>query len=69
MRHLASGGGALRELNDLRGPMSLVLEFFVQQQQELARYKQMYGELPPLEGDQNTTTSKAKTLEDADSAK
>lgn len=69
MRHLASGSGALRELNDLRGPMSLVLEFFVQQQQELARYKQKYGELPPLEGDQNTTTSKAKMLEDADSTK
>lgn len=50
MRHLALGQPALRELNDLRGPMSLVLDFFVKQQQELSRYKQMYGELPPEDG-------------------
>ena len=45
MRHLAVGGGVLRELNDLRGPMAAVLDFFVQQKQELDRYKQRYGEL------------------------
>ncbi|KAK2600228.1 hypothetical protein QQS21_005024 [Conoideocrella luteorostrata] len=50
MRHLAHGNGPLRELNDLRGPMSMVLDFFVQQQQELARYKQKYGELPSPDG-------------------
>ncbi|KAG8416953.1 cr1 protein [Metarhizium acridum] len=50
MRHLALGQPIIKELNDLRGPMSLVLDYFVKQQQELARYKQSYGDLPP-EGD------------------
>ncbi|KAG6005780.1 hypothetical protein E4U21_007613 [Claviceps maximensis] len=51
MRHLAHGGGTIHELNDLHGPMSLVLDFFHNQQQELARYKQKYGELPPIDSD------------------
>jgi hypothetical protein len=46
MRHLARGGGVLRELNDLRGPMGLVLDFFVHQREELERYKRRFGELP-----------------------
>jgi adenylate cyclase len=46
MRHLARGGGVLRELNDLRGPMGSVLDFFVRQREELERYKQRFGELP-----------------------
>lgn len=46
MRHMASGGGVLKELNDLRAPMDAVFSFFKQQRDELARYKQMYGELP-----------------------
>ncbi|KAK8924732.1 Adenylate cyclase [Metarhizium anisopliae] len=50
MRHLALGQPIIKELNDLRGPMSLVLDYFVKQQQELARYKQFYGDMPP-EGD------------------
>jgi hypothetical protein len=36
--------------------MSLVLDFFVRQQHELAQYKQLYGELPPelaINGDRN----------------
>lgn len=56
MRHLALGQPTLKALNDLRGPMSLVLDFFVRQQHELAQYKQLYGELPPelaINGDRN----------------
>jgi adenylate cyclase len=45
MRHLAVGGGPLRELNDLRGPMSAVFELFAQQKQELDRYRQRYGDM------------------------
>ena len=44
---MARGGGVLRELNDLRGPMGMVLDFFIKQQEELARYKARYGELQP----------------------
>jgi adenylate cyclase len=45
MRHMAVGGGMLRELNDLRGPMAAVFDYFSQQKQQLERYKQRYGEL------------------------
>ncbi|KND90187.1 Adenylate cyclase [Tolypocladium ophioglossoides CBS 100239] len=51
MRHLAMGGGVLRELNDLRGPMAMVLDFFVSQKKELEQYKQRYGALPGPEDD------------------
>ncbi|PNY29327.1 Adenylate cyclase, partial [Tolypocladium capitatum] len=51
MRHLAMGGGVLRELNDLRGPMSMVLDFFVSQKKELEQYRQRYGALPGPEDD------------------
>ncbi|KAG5938880.1 hypothetical protein E4U59_003534 [Claviceps monticola] len=53
MRHLARGSGALRELDELRGPMSLILNYFANQQQELARYKEKYGELS--ESDQSNS--------------
>ncbi|GFP56310.1 adenylate cyclase [Trichoderma asperellum] len=45
MRHLAIGGGTLRELNQLRAPMAAVFEAFMAQKEELERYKQKYGEL------------------------
>lgn len=45
MRHLAIGGGTLRELNQLRAPMAAVFEFFLKQKEELDRYKERYGEL------------------------
>ncbi|KAL7922617.1 PP2C domain-containing protein [Trichoderma austrokoningii] len=45
MRHLAIGGGTLRELNQLRAPMSAVFEAFMAQKEELERYKLKYGEL------------------------
>jgi adenylate cyclase len=45
MRHLAIGGGTLRELNQLRAPMAAVFEAFRAQKEELERYRQKYGEL------------------------
>lgn len=45
MRHLAQGGGIIRELEELRAPMSSVLDFFINQKSELDRYKAKYGEL------------------------
>lgn len=35
----------MRELNDLRGPMASILDYFVQQKRELERYKDKYGDL------------------------
>lgn len=45
MRHLAIGGGALRELNQLRAPMAAVFEYFLKQKEELDRYKERFGEI------------------------
>ncbi|KYK56020.1 adenylate cyclase, ACY [Drechmeria coniospora] len=45
LRHIAKGGGTLRELNDLRGPMADVLDLFAAQKKELERYKKLYGPL------------------------
>jgi adenylate cyclase len=46
MRHLAIGSGTIKELEDLKGPMSDILDQFMAQTNELARYKRRYGELP-----------------------
>ena len=55
MRHLAIGGGTLRELNQLRAPMSQIFDIFQQQTRELERYRQKYGELSDSEvGDTQT---------------
>ncbi|KAJ3491553.1 hypothetical protein NLG97_g5571 [Lecanicillium saksenae] len=50
MRHLAKGNIVLKELNELRAPMAAIFDHFKQQQDELARYKALYGPLP----DENT---------------
>ncbi|XWW93100.1 hypothetical protein V2A60_001029 [Cordyceps javanica] len=50
MRHLAKGNIVLKELNELRAPMAAIFDHFKQQQDELARYKALYGPLP----DRNT---------------
>ncbi|KAI6785892.1 Adenylate cyclase-like protein [Emericellopsis cladophorae] len=47
VRYLARCDGPLHELNQLRAPMSAVLDFFVQQKKELERYRALYGDLPP----------------------
>ncbi|OAA79587.1 adenylate cyclase [Akanthomyces lecanii RCEF 1005] len=46
MRHLSKGNIVLKELNELRAPMAAVFDHFKQQQEELARYKALYGPLP-----------------------
>lgn len=46
MRHIAVGGGKFKELEELRGPMSAILDTFMAQQKELERYKQQFGPLP-----------------------
>lgn len=45
MRHLARGRGVLRELDDLRGPMASVFDYFARQQRQLGRYHAKYGAL------------------------
>lgn len=49
MRYLATGGGTLRELNQLRAPMSQIFEIFAQQRRELERYRERFGPLPESE--------------------
>lgn len=46
MRHLAIGGGKFNVLEDLGGPMSDVLDHFVNLHKQVQRYNQKYGELP-----------------------
>lgn len=45
MRYIAKANGPLKELNQLRGSMDEILDFFVKQKEELERYKSKYGEL------------------------
>lgn len=46
MRYNAKCDGPLTDINQLRGPMSAILDHFMQQQNELARYRELYGPLP-----------------------
>jgi hypothetical protein len=45
MRHLAIGGGTVNMLEDLAGPMSSVLDYFVAMQKQNLRYQAKYGDL------------------------
>lgn len=45
MRHLAIGGGPITRLDDLRTPMSVILDNLAIQLAELERYKARYGPL------------------------
>lgn len=45
MRHLAVGSGPISQLDDLRAPMSDVLDSLAEQLEELRRYKARFGEL------------------------
>ncbi|KAL7799131.1 PP2C domain-containing protein [Trichoderma ceciliae] len=64
MRHLAIGGEALRELNQLRAPMAAVFEYFLKQKEELDRYKQRFGE---IDDDDRSNGSKIRgTIEDVE---
>ena len=64
MRHLAIGGGALRELNQLRAPMAAVFDYFLKQKEELDRYKQKYGELDDTETSSNGETENGVEYDD-----
>lgn len=47
MRYNAKlGEGLLTDINQIRGPMAAILDHFTQQQNELARYRELYGPLP-----------------------
>lgn len=45
MRHLAAGSGPIDKLEDLRAPMTEVLDSLAEQLAELQRYKAQFGEL------------------------
>lgn len=45
MRHLALGGGPISKLEDLRAPMSSILDSVAAQLAELQRYKAIYGDI------------------------
>lgn len=45
MRHLAFGSGPIAKLDDLRAPMTNILDILAEQMEELQRYKAQYGEL------------------------
>lgn len=63
MRHLAIGGGTLRELNQLRAPMAAVFEFFLKQKEELDRYKEKYG---PIEDEPSNGMTIRGEIEDVE---
>lgn len=46
MRYNAKCDGPLTDIDQLRGPMAAVLDHFIQQQNELARYRELFGPLP-----------------------
>ncbi|KAI1259273.1 protein phosphatase 2C [Xylariaceae sp. FL1019] len=45
LRHLALGGGPIKQLEDLRTPMAVILGHVAKQMAELERYKARYGPL------------------------
>lgn len=45
MRHLAMGGGRITRLDDLRTPISVILDNLAVQLAELEKYKARYGPL------------------------
>jgi adenylate cyclase len=60
MRHLAAGGGEIAKLDDLRAPMTNVLDIIAESMLELQRYKQRYGELDEVTSVQGTSGSDAE---------
>lgn len=54
MRHLAAGGGPINRLDDLRAPMSAVLDKLAEHLSELHRYKAKFGEIDELEEGSDT---------------
>ncbi|GJC92441.1 protein phosphatase 2C [Colletotrichum higginsianum] len=54
LRHIAIGNAPLEQLEDMRGPMSDILDQVAKQMAELARYKALYGELDEPEDGSDT---------------
>lgn len=48
MRHLVSGSGPITKLEDLRAPMTDVLDSLADQLAELQRYKARFGEITDI---------------------
>ncbi|KAF4975321.1 hypothetical protein FZEAL_7886 [Fusarium zealandicum] len=65
MRHLAVGGGTIKELEELRGPMSAVLDHFMSQHNELERYKKQFGQLPAPESSDDDTDEGSDTEQES----
>ncbi|KAI1496585.1 protein phosphatase 2C [Biscogniauxia marginata] len=55
MRHLAMGGGEIAQLDDLRTPMTVILDNLAIQMAELERYKARYGPLSGSEASGSVT--------------
>ncbi|KAK7459040.1 protein phosphatase 2C [Colletotrichum acutatum] len=55
LRHISFGSAPLQQLEDMRGPMSDILDQVAKQMAELARYKALYGELNDTEDDGSET--------------
>lgn len=57
MRHIAMGQGPISSLDDLRTPMSVVLDNLAVQLAELERYKAKYGDLATTDGEDDENSS------------
>ncbi|CAJ2501172.1 Uu.00g040250.m01.CDS01 [Anthostomella pinea] len=55
MRHIAMGGGTINQLEDLRTPMTTILDNLAIQLAELERYKSKYGPLDSSESEGSDT--------------
>ncbi|KAI1813319.1 protein phosphatase 2C [Poronia punctata] len=55
LRHTAVGGGRIKQLEDLRAPMSVILGHVARQMAELEKYKAKYGPLESSEDEGSDT--------------
>ncbi|KAI8954828.1 protein phosphatase 2C [Xylaria longipes] len=55
LRHAAIGGGHIKQLEDLRAPMAVILGHVTQQMAELERYRAKYGPLESSEDEGSDT--------------
>ncbi|KAH8166806.1 hypothetical protein CIB48_g1447 [Xylaria polymorpha] len=55
LRHAAMGGGHIKQLEDLRAPMAVILGHVTQQMAELERYRAKYGPLESSEDEGSDT--------------
>lgn len=57
MRHIATGRAQLNHLEDLRAPMSEILDGLASQLAELERYKAKFGLLEDYDNDTDSDTA------------